>query len=127
MTDFLSRIRAGEALVSDGGLGSLLMERGLPPGASPESLNLTRPEIVEEVAGEYAQAGADLITTNTFGGSPLKLAAHGLADRMEEINRAGVAVAQRAVAALSAVKVAKRAVVAQRAGGAERRAGARAP
>jgi 5-methyltetrahydrofolate--homocysteine methyltransferase len=68
------------------------MARGLAPGACPESMNLSQPEVLAEVATLYLDAGADLVTTNTFGGSPLNLASHGLDDRTEEINRAAVEV-----------------------------------
>jgi 5-methyltetrahydrofolate--homocysteine methyltransferase len=53
-------------------------------------MNLSRPGVLAEVAELYLGAGADLVTTNTFGGSPLKLALHGLDDRTEEINRVAV-------------------------------------
>jgi 5-methyltetrahydrofolate--homocysteine methyltransferase len=68
------------------------MARGLTPGACPESLNLERPEVLAEVAELYLDAGADLVTTNSFGGSPLMLASHGLEDRTAKINRAAVEV-----------------------------------
>jgi 5-methyltetrahydrofolate--homocysteine methyltransferase len=86
----LERLRAGEVLCGDGGWGTLLMERGLEPGESPESVNLEEPESLAEIARLYVDAGADLITTNTFGGSSLKLAAYSLDDQTEEINRAAV-------------------------------------
>jgi 5-methyltetrahydrofolate--homocysteine methyltransferase len=79
-------------------MGTLLQRRGLDPGEAPETWNLTRPADVAEVAGLYADAGADLVHTNSFGGSPLKLAAHGLAARAEEINRAAAAAARRGAA-----------------------------
>lgn len=88
----LERLQAGEILCGDGAWGTQLMARGLEPGQSPESLNLANPEALVEVARLYLDAGADLITTNTFGGSSLKLQAYGLEDRTEEINRAAVAV-----------------------------------
>jgi len=66
------------------------MARGLEPGSSPESLNLSNPGALVEVAELYLDAGADLITTNTFGGSPLKLKAYALDDRTEEINAAAI-------------------------------------
>ncbi len=83
----LERLAAGELLVADGAMGSLLMARGLKSGDPPEEWNLSRPEVLEEVASLYLEAGADLVQTNSFGGSPLKLAEYGLADRCEEINR----------------------------------------
>ena len=68
------------------------MARGLAPGDCPESMNLDEPGVLAEVASLYLEAGADLITTNTFGGSPLKLGSHDLDDRTEEINRTAVEV-----------------------------------
>ncbi len=93
----LSRLRSGERLLCDGALGTQLIARGLPPGEPPESWNLTRPDVLEEIARLYAEAGSDIVSTNTFGGSPIKLAAHGLDGRMEKINRAAVAAVRRAV------------------------------
>jgi len=86
----LERIRAGEVLVGDGAWGTMLMSRGLRPGESPEALNLENPAILAEIAELYVEAGADVITTNTFGGSALNLRAHGLEDQTGEINRAAV-------------------------------------
>ena len=88
----LDRLGAGEILCGDGAWGTQLMARGLAPGDCPESMNLRKPEVLVEVAGLYLDAGADLITTNTFGGSPLNLSSHGLEDRTEEINRAAIEV-----------------------------------
>jgi 5-methyltetrahydrofolate--homocysteine methyltransferase len=93
----LERVYAGEVLLADGGMGSMLLERGLGPGACPESVNLERPEIVEEIARLYLEAGADVIEANTFGASPARLAQYGLADRAAEINRAAVRAARKAV------------------------------
>ena len=92
----LERLGAGEVLVGDGAWGTLLMEHGLGPGEPPEALNLTRPRVLEEIAGLYLDAGADLITTNTFGGSPMRLRAFGLEERTAEVNRAAVEAARRA-------------------------------
>jgi 5-methyltetrahydrofolate--homocysteine methyltransferase len=83
-------VQAGETLCGDGAWGTQLMARGLEPGSSPESLNLSNPGALVEVAELYLDAGADLITTNTFGGSPLKLKAYALDDRTEEINAAAI-------------------------------------
>jgi 5-methyltetrahydrofolate--homocysteine methyltransferase len=91
------RLSAGEILVADGAMGSLLMERGLEAGECPEAVNLSRPELLREIAGLYLAAGADLIQTNTFGASPLKLAQYGLADRTEDINRSAVEAVRGAV------------------------------
>ncbi len=92
MTDLLTKLRAGELLLGDGAWGTMLMARGLKPGACPENLNLTRPEALREIAALYLEAGAEIITTNTFGGSSLKLADYSLGDRTEEINSRAVEV-----------------------------------
>ncbi len=81
MQPLLERLRAGHVLVGDGAWGTMLMARGLRPGEPPEGLNL----------------GADLITTNTFGGSPARLRQFGLDGQTETINRAAVEAIRRAV------------------------------
>ena len=90
LKDINAKLQAGEPLCGDGAWGTQLMAHGLGPGDCFESVNLSRPEVLAEIANAYIEAGAELITTNTFGASPLNLAAHGLADRTEEINRAAV-------------------------------------
>ena len=82
----------GETLCGDGAWGTQLMARGLSPGGCPESMTLDKPGVLAEIAALYVAAGADLVTTNTFGASPLKLASHALDDRTEEINRRAVEV-----------------------------------
>ena len=94
---FLERIGGGGTLLADGAFGSLLMARGLEPGAAPEGLNLSAAHVVEEVARLYLEAGAEIVQTNTFGASPLKLARHGLAAGAAGINAAAVAAVRRAV------------------------------
>lgn len=93
MRPMLERLAAGEVLVGDGAWGTQLMARGLRPGECPERLNLERPAVLAEIGRLYLDAGADLLTTNTFGGSPLRLAQHGLDELVDEVN-------QRAVEAL---------------------------
>jgi 5-methyltetrahydrofolate--homocysteine methyltransferase len=95
MQPILSRLQAGEVLVGDGGLGTLFFDRGLKPGESPEKINLDNPELVEEIYSSYLTAGSDLITTNTFGGSPLKLAQHSLDDEIERINATAARIARK--------------------------------
>ena len=90
MHSILQRLRRGDILVADGAMGTMLLQRGLEPGACPEELNLSRPKLLEEIAGLYLEAGADIIETNTFGASPLKLAQYRLEERTDEINRAAV-------------------------------------
>jgi 5-methyltetrahydrofolate--homocysteine methyltransferase len=96
--DLRARLARGDILVGDGALGTLLMERGLPEGQPPEWFALERPEVLEEIASLYCEAGADLITTDTFGASPLRLALHGLEPATERINRTAVEAVRRAAA-----------------------------
>ena len=97
MKPFLDRINHGEVLLADGAMGTLLMRRGLPSGACPEAWNLEHPDALQEIAGLYLEAGAEIIHTNTFGGSPLKLAHYDLDAETEAINRAAVQAVRRAV------------------------------
>jgi 5-methyltetrahydrofolate--homocysteine methyltransferase len=96
MQTLLERLSSGGVLVSDGATGSLLQSAGLPAGASPESWCLSRPEVVRGVAEAYFAAGSDMVLTNSFGGSPLKLARHGLAERAGELNRTAATLAREA-------------------------------
>jgi 5-methyltetrahydrofolate--homocysteine methyltransferase len=95
LTPFRERLRAGP-LVGDGAWGTMLMARGLSPGTPPESFTLDRPEVLRDVARQYLEAGAELLTTNTFGASCLNLASYGMADRADEINRRAVELAREA-------------------------------
>ena len=90
--DFLERLK-DEIIVFDGALGT-----ELPPnlGRCPEELNLTHPEVVAKVHSSYVEAGADVITTNTFGGNRLKLKENGLEDRLGEVNTKGIEIAKEA-------------------------------
>ena len=99
MSSFLDRVRSGEVLVADGAMGTLLFEEGLEPGQCPERMNLERPDILESIARRYLDAGAEILHTNTFGASAVKLADYGLAEQYQEINRAAVAAARSALAA----------------------------
>ncbi len=78
-------------LFFDGGLGSLLQEKGLKPGELPETWNLTRPEVLYQIHRDYLEAGADIILANTFGANRLKF------DNIEEIVTAAVKNAKKAV------------------------------
>jgi 5-methyltetrahydrofolate--homocysteine methyltransferase len=93
MKPFLEAIRE-QVFILDGAMGTMLQERGLKPGQSPEELNLTMPQVVASVHRDYVEAGADIIITNTFGGSRFKLAHYGLEDRLTEINARAVEIAR---------------------------------
>ena len=92
-----NRLKQSRVLVADGAMGTMLQSRGLSSGQCPEQINLERPELLEEIARLYLNAGADIIQTNTFGASPLKLAAYSLADQTESINITAVNAVRRAV------------------------------
>jgi len=97
MTNFLERLKQEKVLVSDGAIGSLLFEKGLNPGDCPERFNLERPDVLAEIVQAYLQAGADILQTNTFGASPLKLADYKLEDKTEEINQRAVEIVKQIV------------------------------
>ena len=83
----ISRIEAGEILITDGGTGTYLQEHGLNPGASPELFNISNPEKVINLAEKYYRAGSDIVLTNSFGGSKFMLSKYGAGDRVFELNR----------------------------------------
>ena len=99
METVLERIGKGETLTADGAMGSLLMAQAkdLIQGKCPEFINLSRSDILEEVASLYMEAGADIVQTNTFGGSPLKLSDYSLDDKTEEINKVAVQAVKKVV------------------------------
>lgn len=86
---------AKDVLSSDGAMGTMLQERGLTDGGAPELWNVEKPEEIEAVLEAYAAAGANFITTNTFGATRGRLELHGLADRVIELNQAGASIARR--------------------------------
>ncbi|MGD8978558.1 MAG: homocysteine S-methyltransferase family protein [candidate division WOR-3 bacterium] len=95
MKEFFERLAAGGVLVADGAMGTMLMEHGLDAGQPPESFNLKRRDVLERIAKEYLDAGADIIQTNTFGASRVKLSQYGLDENVVEINRNAVAAVKR--------------------------------
>ncbi len=85
-------------LVADGGMGTSLFALGLANGESPELLNVENPTMVETAHRGFLDAGADIILTNTFGGTRRRLALHRLDGRVAELNQAAVGVARDAAA-----------------------------
>jgi homocysteine S-methyltransferase len=85
-------------LVFDGAMGTLIYERGVFINACYDELCLSRPELISQIHQDYVAAGADVIETNTFGANRIRLGAFGLADKVEQINRAGVALARQGAA-----------------------------
>ena len=73
MNEFRHLLASGKRFLFDGAMGTMLQSRGLAPGQNPEEFCLERPDILQGVHAEYVAAGADVITTNTFGGTRFKL------------------------------------------------------
>jgi homocysteine S-methyltransferase len=96
MNKFLEALKAG-VLCGDGAMGTLLSERGIPAGSCFEELCLSKPDLILQIHREYLDAGAQLITTNSFGANALKLAAYGLEGKVVEINRAAARLAKSSI------------------------------
>jgi methionine synthase I (cobalamin-dependent) len=96
MHKLIERLISKTPVITDGAWGTQMQARGLEIGRCPDSWNLEHPERVEEVARAYVEAGSQIILTNTFGANRLTLAGHGLADKVAEVNRAGVQISKRA-------------------------------
>ena len=84
----------GGVVLGDGAMGTLLQARGIEPGGAAELWNVDHADTITAVHTEYAEAGARLVTTNTFGGTSARLALHGLEDRVRELNLAGARIAR---------------------------------
>jgi homocysteine S-methyltransferase len=83
-------------LVFDGAMGSLLYERGVFVTQNFEQLNVSRPDVVRKIHGDYVAAGAQVIETNTFGANCFRLDRHGLGDQVHAYNLAGARLAREA-------------------------------
>lgn len=91
LEDLKSRI-----LILDGSMGALLQNRGLPAGYAPDLWNTENPTAIAQVHVEYAEAGSDIVITNTFGSSRPRLAEYGAQNRVKELNHAAVKIARKA-------------------------------
>jgi homocysteine S-methyltransferase len=94
---FREWLAAGEPILADGAMGTLLHSHGVSIEACFDELNRSRPELVGEIHRAYLQAGARVLETNSFGANRFKLAAHGLEGRVGEINAAAVELARQAI------------------------------
>jgi 5-methyltetrahydrofolate--homocysteine methyltransferase len=88
MDKLTALIESGKPILLDGAMGTMLFSSGLDSGNSPEEWNLLHPEKVKAVHQAYVDAGSQIILTNTFGGSSVRLASHNLDDRDMELNQA---------------------------------------
>lgn len=96
MKSLTEQLKEGKILVSDGAWGTFLHERGLQAGECPELWNITHRDDVLAIAQSYIDAGSDMVLTNSFGGSPIKLEHYGLKDRAAELNQAAAEISRQA-------------------------------
>lgn len=96
MTD-IRNLLGKKLLFFDGGMGTMLQKNGMGAGEIPELLNITRPELIEKIHTEYLEAGADIITANTFGANPLK--AEEMGESLDMIIASALGIAKKAVSA----------------------------
>ena len=96
MSALVERLTRGPTLLLDGGLGSMLIARGLAVGEAPEVWNRTRPDDVAAVHRAYVEAGSDVVHANCFGGNATRLGAHSLGAELSALNGAAVALARSA-------------------------------
>jgi methionine synthase / methylenetetrahydrofolate reductase(NADPH) len=93
----LDELCAGQVVVCDGAMGTMLHAAGVPLDRSLPELNLSRPGLVRDLHAAYVSAGARIVQTNTFGANRLRLAGSGLENSVSEINIAGARLAREAV------------------------------
>lgn len=84
-----------ELLIFDGAMGTMLQEYGMKPGTNPETLNIEDPALIRRIHSEYLDAGAEILTTNTFGANRYKLEGTGYA--VAEVVKAAVFNARGAI------------------------------
>ena len=96
MGKIIDQIKKGKVLVSDGAWGTFLQQKGLKLGECPEEWNITHPDEVFDIAKSYIDAGADMIETNSFGGTIFKIEKYGLGDKVFELNKGAAEISRRA-------------------------------
>ena len=94
----LQRKLAESLVIFDGAIGTEIYRRNFFVNASFEQLSVTNPDVILDIHRQYLEAGAEVLTTNTYNANARRLGKFGLADQVEKINRAGVELARRAIA-----------------------------
>lgn len=92
---FLKRLEK-EVLISDGAMGTMLLNSGLQTGTCPEEWNVSHPETIKQIHKKYFSAGCDIVTANTFGGTRFKLKDFGFEERTRDFNYSGAKLAKEA-------------------------------
>lgn len=92
---FLDQIKK-RVLLCDGGMGTMLYNKGIYLNSCFDEMNISRPSIIREIHEEYIRSGAEAIETNTFGANRYKLKKFGLESKVEEINLKGTEIARQA-------------------------------
>jgi 5-methyltetrahydrofolate--homocysteine methyltransferase len=98
MGKILDKLATERVLVSDGAWGTFLHQKGLKADECPELWNMNRSDDVQEIASSYVEAGADIILTNSFGASPIKLEGYGLEAQTQVLNRRAAEISKQAAA-----------------------------
>lgn len=93
---FVQYIDSRKSLLFDGAMGTMIIRHGLKRGTAPELWNIKNAHAIKSIHKRYIEAGADVITTNTFGGNPVRLSHFGLDGKTEDINKKGVEIARSA-------------------------------
>src|SRR3972149_6656572 len=94
MPDLKDRLNKTGILIADGATGTMLQNAGLPQGTAPERWNLENPTAVRALYRAYVEAGSDIILTNTFGGTRIRLERDNFGDKTTEVNRAAARLAR---------------------------------
>ncbi|MCJ7582334.1 MAG: homocysteine S-methyltransferase family protein [Candidatus Aminicenantes bacterium] len=87
MVDTILELIEKKTVVLDGGMGTELMKHGFSSGECPEKWNIEKPDVIKSIHQSYFDAGSDVVLTNSFGGSKLKLTSYGLDEQCYELNR----------------------------------------
>jgi 5-methyltetrahydrofolate--homocysteine methyltransferase len=94
MNEIRKIIKRGNTLLADGAMGTELQRRKLSLNSCPELYNVTQTEIIQSIHADYYAAGSDIVETNTFGGSRIRLAQYGNGKRVKELNRKAAEIAK---------------------------------
>lgn len=94
MAETILELIKKRTVVLDGGMGTELMKHGFSQGECPEKWNIEKPDVIKSIHQSYFEAGSDVVLTNSFGGSKLKLSSYGLDEQCYELNRQAGLLAQ---------------------------------